>query len=452
MKESDKKNAGLNLFFHNGFVLGLSVLIALVIWFVMSFSEVSEKTPRQIQEVPISIKMSDKAQNDGLAIFSQSQNTIDISVTGNSSVINKLTVDDFLVEANFDPDSTKVTGSSLQSQAISLKVQKAQSLKDFQIVSVEPNEITVEYDRVKKITLPIENEIKYQLDSSYYVSAPAFSETDVIVTGPESIVNKIKRAAISYEVGGTLKQDVSFNTGITLYDADNVAVTDVNREKLTLSTDKIDVTISALPKKTVPIELNLINRPEGFADSRITISPATIDIAASTDKLAAINKFLIESPIDFSTITPSNQSFSLDIPVVADVKNISNVESVQVSFNLNSYKESKFSTTNIKLVNAPSVSNPQLVTKALSVSIMGSEAQISKLTGDSIYCTVNLENVNTTSGSVEVPVTVQVNGANSCWVVGNNYVVTVDMDAVVANAPAQEDNDNDAVATVRATQ
>ncbi len=447
--DNERKFFRFNPFTHNGFVLGFSVLLALGIWFAMSYSVVSEKSPRHITDIPITVKLSDKADEDGLTIFSQTQYTVDVAVTGNTSVVNKLTADDFVVEAALDPDSTKVTGASLQTQVVSVKAQKAQSLKDFQILSVDPVEITVEYDRVKKITLPIENEIKYETDTGYSASAPSFSESSVIVTGPESVVNKIKRAAVSYEVGGTVKQDVSFKSGIVLYDENNAVLKDSDRMYLSLSTQEINATITVLPKKTVPIELTLLNQPEGFADSRITISPSnTLEIAAPADKLAAINSFVLDTPINFANISSSNNTFTVEIPAVAGVKNISNINAVQVSFNLNGYKEAKFTTSNINLVNVPSGLNPELATKTLSVTVIGSEAQIAKLTGDSLYCTVNMENVTASSGAVEVPVIVQVNGANSCWVIGNQYTVTLNMSAAMPANVAVKPTEEPLVATV----
>lgn len=451
MSDSGKKWYRFNPFTHNGFVLGFAIVTAMVIWVTMSYSQTSEETPRKIQDVPIVINLSEQAQSDELKVFSQTQKTVDVFVSGNASAINRLTADDFVAETTFSPDSTKVTGASMQSEVLSVKVQKAQALKDFQIVTVEPSQITVEYDRVKKITLPIENEIKYQVDSTFYAPAPSFSETNVVVSGPESVVNKIKRAAIVYEVGGVLKQNVAFSSAITFYAADDVPLTDTEKSLLTPSTDNISVGIPVAPKKTVPIELNVLNRPEGFADSRIEISPNTIEIAAAEDKINSVSSFLIDTPIDFAQISSANNTFDLDIPSISDVKNISNLKSVKVTFNLNGYKEAKFATSNIKLANVPSGLTPELVTKSLNVTIVGSEAQVAKLTGESVYCTADLENVKSSTGSVEVPVTVQINGANSCWAVGQ-YVVTVNMSAETpVAADAAKLQQDDAVATVQAS-
>lgn len=421
MNKNKKSFFKTNPFERNGFILGFSILSAIVIWFAVSFSKISDESPRIIKDVPINVKVSSNAVNDGLMIFNQTEKTVDISVKGSAS----LTADDFIVEPLFDPESTKVSGTSMQKAVISVVPSKKDALKSFEIIETKPSEITVEYDRVKKITLPVENEIKYQIDSGYSASAPSFSEPEVVVTGPESMINKVKRAAVVHDVSGSLKQNVSIDTQIVLYDTENNKITDYNKMYLTLSAQSVTASITVLPKKTVPITLNIINKPEGFSDSRITITPATIDVAASAEKINSIDAFYIDTPIDFTEITASNSSFEMDVPVSSDVKNISNIDKVKVSFNLGGFKEVKLSTSNIKTINAPPGMEIDVITQSLNVVVIGSEAQTAKLTGDSLDCTIDLESLNS-SGSVEVPVTVKVIGANSCWVVGK-YSVTVNM-------------------------
>lgn len=412
-----------NPFEKNGFVLGFSILSAIVIWFLVSFSQLSDERPRII-EVPINVKISTKAADDGLMVFNQTEKTVEVSVRGSGS--ESLTADDFVVEPLFDPDSTKVSGSSMQTAIISVVPVKKDALKSFEIVDNNPSEITVEYDRVKKLVLPIENEIKYQVDSGYSASTPSFSAAEITITGPESMVNKIKRAAVSHEISGILKQNASFDTQVVLYDSDGNAVANYEKMYITLSTQSINASITVLPKKTVPITLNVINKPEGFSDSRITITPATIDIAAPADKIASIENFYIDTPIDFSDITAENSSFEMEVPISADIRNISNVEKVKVSFNLGGFKEVKLTTSNIKTINAPPGMDVEVITQSLNVVIIGSEAQTAKLTGESLDCTVDLESFKSNSGSVEVPVSVKIIGANSCWVVGK-YSITLNM-------------------------
>ena len=76
-------------------------------------------------------------------------------------------------------------------------------------------------------------------------------------------------------------------------------------------------------------------------------------------------------------------------------------------------------TSNISVINVPEGMEAELSTKTLTLKIIGTAAQISKLTGDSVFCTVDLSTVTDPSGSMEAPVTVTINNADSCWATGS---------------------------------
>ena len=46
-----------------------------------------------------------------------------------------------------------------------------------------------------------------------------------------------------------------------------------------------------------------------------------------------------------------------------------------------------------------------LSTASLQVRVVGTAAQVSRLTGDSVFCTVDLSSIGDQSGNLEVPVT-----------------------------------------------
>ena len=83
------------------------------------------------------------------------------------------------------------------------------------------------------------------------------------------------------------------------------------------------------------------------------------------------------------------------------------------------------------MVNAPSGVEPTLATTSLAVSVVGPEAQVTRVTGDSISVQVDLSNFQNQTGTVEVPATVSL--ADSCWVV-DEYTVSVNIPGVQAAA------------------
>jgi len=86
------------------------------------------------------------------------------------------------------------------------------------------------------------------------------------------------------------------------------------------------------------------------------------------------------------------------------------------------------------------------------VSVVGPEAQVTRLTGSEVSIQVDLSNFQERTGTVEVPVTVTLTGtaADSCWVVGE-YTVSVNfsgstVQAAVARTFAAEEDESDNLA------
>ena len=67
------------------------------------------------------------------------------------------------------------------------------------------------------------------------------------------------------------------------------------------------------------------------------------------------------------------------IPVPSGVTNVTRVENATVTFNLNGYKETSVLTSNISVTNVPEGMEAELSTKTLTLKIIGTAAQISKL-------------------------------------------------------------------------
>lgn len=425
--EGKKRFALRNIFFHNTFALIFSFCAALITWFIVAAGSETDR-PITIYDVPIEVKLSAAAQEDGLQVFNQSYSTVDLEISGNSLITNKLTAEDFIVSATLNPTSTKLTGNTLQKMTLSVKAVKKNAISDYTISAVSPEEINVEFDRRKETEFPIENEVKFSAESGYYAGTPVFSADTVTVSGPESSVNKISRAAVVYSTDVPLKGEENLTCPVRLYDQNNQEITDTSGIYLSLSVNTIGVTIPILPKKTVTIIANTVHRPKGFSNSRIMVEPAQIDIAGPQDVLNGISEIQLDTPIDFAELSLSEKNvFTMDIPLPAGVRNISSigensVNQATVSVNLNGYRQAIVTVpeANIQLLNVPAGKEAELTTRSLEVTLIGSDAQASKLTGDALTLQVDLTNFGDRTGSVDVPVTVTVSGsgADSCWVVG----------------------------------
>ena len=78
-----------NLFYREKFIIILSIVLAFIIWLIISSNE-TESRPITISDIPINIELSGVAVSDGLRVFSGNNLTAEVSVTGNRIVVGQL--------------------------------------------------------------------------------------------------------------------------------------------------------------------------------------------------------------------------------------------------------------------------------------------------------------------------------------------------------------------------
>ena len=461
--EQGKKRLSLNgIFYHNTFVLIFSFCVALISWFVLAAG--NENTNRFVTDVPIEVKLSIAAEEGGIRVFSKSYDTADLEISGSNLITNKLTEEDFTVSVNLNLTSAKLTGNTLQKATVQVRAARKSSIADYNIVSINPEEITVEYDRYKEVTFPIEHgDIQYSADPNFYPGTPTFSAEAVTVSGPESSVNKISRAAVSYTLSDPLRSDASFTCPVRLYDQNNREITDVSAMYLETDVDTVDVVIPVLSRKTVTLVPTTLHRPQGFPDLRITVEPASIDIAGDESVLAGISEIQLETPIDFADIgTSGKNQFTMEIPLPAGVQNISAVGEITVSqavvtINTNQFSQSTVTVNadKFQIVNKPAGKDVTVDTQQLKIIIMGSDGQSPNVTGDALSVQLDLTNFADRTGSVRVPATIVIGGSgtDTCWVLGEYFVlmqisdpVAIQERTIPANGPAESTSSDEVVA------
>lgn len=433
-KDNTKKKRRINPFDNSLFSMVFALFSAVVLWFYLaSGTDSTAEKPFYIEDVSIEVDKSDAAIADGLEIFSMTQEYADLAISATSTIKNRLTKEDVRVIGTFAPSSTKTSGTGLNTAVVKLQAVKTNALGDYTILEVSPEEITVEYDRYKEKTLPLEKNIKVSVNTGF-LALEAISPTSTIsISGPESSVNKIRSAALVADVTENISSDYDISVPVTLYGQDGRVMSDIRNMYLTTSAETVDVTIPVLAQKTVEIIPVIENQPKGFAANRITVEPSTLDIAATSEILKDIESIHLTDPINFTEVDTENNVFELEIPLPKDVRDLNNVETATVTINLNGFVVKPITTRNVTVTNSPAnnlVQNAQNIT----VKVMGSESQVAKLTGDSISVVVDMAGEAIESGSIIKPAEVKINDstADTCWVTGK-YEVALTFSAAPAN-------------------
>lgn len=407
------KNKKLNfsvLFYNDRFVVAFSVFAAIILWFIMTTVNTQDR-PRIIYDVPVEIKLSDAAQEQGLRVFEQTVKTAKVAIRGNSIVVNRVKPEDLLVVPQLASSITEPNNYTL-----ALTAQKVGALADYEIVSVEPSSLIANVDVYKEVTFPIEDHIEFKADPAYFVGSPSFSTDSVVISGPEAQIAKIQRVAVEYEVREVLKESKSFTTDLILYDAYG---SKLSADKIEMSTKKVDVNILVLSRKVMKLTPTFTGKPVGLALSSIEqkIEPATIEVAGPEDVLANVNELSLEA-IDFSKLSLTNNEMVVDITLPPGCKNLSNVYTATVTLNFNGFKTKTLSVTDFQVKNLAANKTAQVFTKSLNMTLIGPARQIDAITAEDVYAQIDMTGKDTFTGHSEFPVALVTKRNTSVWAFG----------------------------------
>lgn len=394
----------------SNFLFIVSVVISFVVWIFMSIST-GNNTSLTISGIPVQVELSDEAVNNGLQVFSGSDYTASLTVTGNRAVVGSLQASDITVKAaaNYVDSAGNYT--------LYLNASKNNPYSDFQISSsIKPSTIDVFIDYFREETFDIQENVVYKVDDGYYASTTLTSKT-IYISGPQSEVSKIAKVVASANIDGTLNSTRKVNADIILYDADGK---EISTDLLSLDFKTVEAAISVLPEKEVSLKPTFTNLPSGLqiTDDMISVEPSTMLLAGTDDVLNKTDSVAL-APIDFSTLTNTKSTFEQAVEIPTDCKNISNTSTAKVTLDLSSLSSKKLTVEKFMVQGLASGYSAEVTQKNLEVTVYGTGSQLDALSASDITAVIDVSASGGMKGSVSMPVTFTIENGSSCWVSGS---------------------------------
>lgn len=405
------------LFRNDKFLIVFAFIVSCILWFTFSQNS-DEETTTVVTDVPINIELSQEAVDNGYEVFSKSTDTASVRVSGNKITVGTISADDILVTAQSG------VINSANTYPLQLTARQNSNKTNYTIVSVEPSLVNVYIDKRRSVDFKIQDNVDYNytVDSTYYAGTPVYSVDTITVSGPEAEVQKIDTVAIEGELSGDLQTTTQFQADVVLYDEYGEQI---NSDLITVDTETVDVTITVLPEKEVPIKANFSNVPSGIdIDSIVTVEPSSILVAGSQTALTTLPEINLDE-IDFNNINPTEDNeFVMDVNLPSDCRNISNQSTATVKINLDGYTTTTVTVSDFTFRNVADGSTATATTTDLEILVAGPDEYVSSLTADDITATVDLNSMGSDfEGSTEIPVTITFDN-QYCWAYGS-YSVNV---------------------------
>lgn len=420
----NKKFSLNNLFYNNRFVLVFSLVAAVLVW-IVSGLQYSPEDERTIENVPVTIELSQAMQDFGLKSFGDADYTVDVKVKGKRYLVSPkaLSADGITVKAN-----TKYVDSAGR-YTLALSASAAENGAEFDIVSISMAYVDVFFDVEKTAEFTIETDLNAPngvVPEGYYSSTPMLSQKTVKITGPETEVNKITGVVCSFTLDAPITETETYDCTLKA-----VSAAGVEPDYLVYSSTEsgMTLTVPVYRVETLNAGVSFINSPVNYIKTPFTykVSPASATFAVTENKLDGLNGIFNILTVDFNQLSPGENIFVVDsIPTESGLLLDENVKQFTVTVYVNDVVEKNISVplSAVEFTGGDQL-NPVTDGNAfVKVNVVGPSASLKNITAESITLKCDLSGYAEGEGTVNAPVAVSVGDADDCWICGS-YSVNV---------------------------
>ena len=188
------------------------------------------------------------------------------------------------------------------------------------VTSVEPSEVGIRLERVKTRTFDVRSDVLDTAPLGYTFRSPTLNPAQVVVTGPETLVDQAIEAAADVYLRGA-KMPIEREVPVQLRDAQGNILSGLTISP-TVAVVKVQVE-QRVGYKDVSIKTTLKGAPApGYWVSNIVVNPSTVTIVGNPDILSKIPGFVETVPVDVSNATAEiNKRATLSLPEGVSVLN-----------------------------------------------------------------------------------------------------------------------------------
>lgn len=414
-------------FSNNKFVFFFSIFTAFLVWLWISVDK-SPVVENVIVSVPVYIDTENSVPAQlGLQVFGSETYTVDVTVSGKKFIVSALTADDIKITAQTNFVDTA------GNKSLSLKATAAND-KDFTIVSLSQNYISVYFDTYKEKEFPLNANIITELDAivpdGCIQGNVLFSKSTVRVSGPSTEINKVTGVAASVNIDSVLTATTTFTPEIQLLGA---ASSEFSNTSVDVGEGGLTLTVPVLKEVVLPTTVTIKNAPADYLSGsmNIYIYPSSVKVGVPVEKIDEVKEISIGT-VDFNTLDVGNNVFTFKKSEISDYTVTDSVKQFKVNINMNNVVSKIVSVpaSNITVLKQVEGYEVSVVTQAVNnVKIIGPASVIEPLSANNVYAQIDLSQVTLEEGTMTVPVNISVMDNTSCWAHGD-YTVQISVKTI----------------------
>lgn len=400
------------------FWMVVSLLLSFLFWFYLT-STVNDVITRTFSGVKVELAGENILKDSRkLAVTDLSTGTVSVSISGPRRIVSGLSSD----KLSAIIDVSKMSQSSYSSMQYTISFPNDIDTTSLTVTRKFPDSISFMVSKLVEKEIPVRGSFDGSVMTGFTAEAPVFEPSSIVVSGPEYYISNISYAWVTFSKNN-IDNTYSVETSYILCDENGHEVPTTN---VTCSTDVVKATLPINEVKDVPLGVNLIY-PAGVKEENVivTIEPESVSLSGDSSVLNGLNIINLAT-IDLSTF---ESSFSEKYPIQIDngLKNISGITEASVKIDIVNLSTKKFKATNLAYSNLTDGYTAEIISKSLEVKLRGTEENLSKISDSNIRAVANLTDYVESTGQLNVPVKIYVDGNNDVSAVGT-YTITINIE------------------------
>jgi len=367
--------------------------LALAVW----VAAVTSSDPDQVRVYPTPVNIQIVGQASGLIITGDVPHQAQITLRAPRSIWDQLVAKPDSVRAILD-----LSGLKQGKHQLNLQIQVGE--RPVRIVQVSPDSIPLTLESLVTQTFPLNVDITGQPAVGYQVGNPAVDGQQVVVTGAQSFVSRVKRVSVSVNLSGA-REGISSSASIAAYDETNQEVNGINLQP---ETAHITIPISQESGfRDMAVKVVVHGQvANGYRLNNISVFPPVVTVYSSDPALVSALPGAVETqPLNLQNINNNiNTQLGLNLPsgvsVIGD-PNVSiqaDISAIESSLTLSGEK--------VEVMGLESDMSAQISPATVDVIISGPLPMLDTLTHQDVLITVDAKGLS--EGTHQLTPTVQI--------------------------------------------
>ncbi len=390
----------------------LALVLAIALWAGLITQDPTLTRERVFNDVAVSVTGSDTLRRNGLIITSGLEN---------GSALARLKVDvpqreyNSVTASNYNPrvDLSKITVTGEQP----LKISATSTTTYGTVTEISPDSINVVVDNyVSSYRLPVSAHLSGDYPSGYYGTTPTLDPSVVSVSGPESVVSRIARVRVDFNLSQLPSQTGLVRTALPLNyeDADGNLLdsTQIETSSSGVLLKTIVVEQQLYPTKTLALSTLSLTKGKpaaGYEVKSVTATPGALIAAGDETALSTLDTLFLDQTVN---VTDLDTSFTAELKVrkPSELAYLS-AGSVMVTVEIGPVLVTRdFESIPLSLANADDGLVATCETRNVSVSVTGPKLTVEPLKASALTAYVSAAGL--AAGTYALPVALSVNGTD----------------------------------------